>query len=157
MTSLRRSKTHKFSGLIRYRLQSGTRNSSSTGPSIVLLMSGEVTINEMLFIDRINLEDWLVEFKEELLVDSVTSYGEPWFSFDIGISSDRTGNRRNNVADGTASAALTIQGDTARTGLADGCACTMALLLRTASFPWSAEISYLTIRGPGTRTSTLSC
>ena len=87
------------------------------GPVSGLLMSGDVTINEMLFIDRINWEDWLVEFKEELLVDTVTTPTDPWFSFDIDISADKTIKLRNNVADGTASAELRILGDTARPGL----------------------------------------
>jgi hypothetical protein len=87
------------------------------GPVEGLLMSGEVSISEMLFIDRINWEDWLVEFKEDLLVDSVVAPSEPWFSFDIDIDADKTIKLRNNVADGTASAQLRILGNTARPGL----------------------------------------
>ncbi|TNE88957.1 MAG: hypothetical protein EP330_13175 [Deltaproteobacteria bacterium] len=87
-----------------------------TGPAEDPLLGGDITIGEMTFSDRIDWEDWVVEFRDELLVDSVTGE-EAYFSMDVDLHADRTIHLRNNVADGTASAELTVLGDTARPGL----------------------------------------
>jgi len=88
------------------------------GPVETLLLSGDVTINEMVFSERIDWEDWVVEYRSEMLVDPATTYDETsYFSMDVGITSDGTITLANNVADGVASAKLRIIGDTARPGL----------------------------------------
>lgn len=88
------------------------------GPNEALLLHGRVRVHEMDFVDRIDWEDWLVEYREEMLVDPATIYDEePWFNLDVQIVADRTIRLRNNVAEGTASADLRIIGDTTRPGL----------------------------------------
>jgi hypothetical protein len=88
------------------------------GPVDTLLLSGDVDINEMVFSERIDWEDWIVEYRSEMLVDPTTTYDEDaYFSMDIGITSDGTISLANNVAEGIASAQLRIIGDTARPGL----------------------------------------
>src|SRR5690606_28279085 len=88
------------------------------GPTEALLLHGRVRVHEMDFVDRIDWEDWLVEYREEMLVAPATLYDEePWFNLDVQIVADRTIRLRNNVAEGTASADLRIIGDTTRPGL----------------------------------------
>lgn len=88
------------------------------GPNDALLLHGRVRVREMDFADRIDWEDWLVEYREEMLVNPATLYDqEPWFNLDVQIVADRTIRLRNNVAEGTASADLRVIGDTVRPGL----------------------------------------
>ena len=88
------------------------------GPVDTLLLSGDITISEMAFTDRIDWEDWVVEYRSEMLVDPATTYDdESFFSMNVGIVADGTIQLDNNVANGAASAALHIIGDTARPGL----------------------------------------
>lgn len=88
------------------------------GPVDALLLHGQVQVTDMTFSDRIDWEDWIVEYREEMLVDPAVTYDEePWFSLNVEIGADRTIHLRNNVAEGTASAELRIIGDTARPGL----------------------------------------
>jgi len=91
------------------------------GPVGALLLSGDVRINEMTFSERIDWEDWVVEWQDWSLVDATPVDEEPWFSLDIVITADHTVTLRNNVAEGTASADLRIIGDTARAGLEGEC------------------------------------
>ncbi len=88
------------------------------GPSDALLLHGDVNVNEMVFRDRIDWEDWVVEYRSEMLVDDATVYDEePWFALDVHILADRTVKLRNNVAEGVASADLRLIGDTSRPGI----------------------------------------
>ena len=87
------------------------------GPPDALLLSGLVTIDEMTFSDRIDWEDWVVAWKDELLVDAAPIDEVPLFSFDVAVRADDTIRLRNNVAEGTASADLRVIGDTSRPGL----------------------------------------
>lgn len=90
------------------------------GPYDAALLSGEVTVTDMPFSDRIDWEDWVVEYRDEMLVDPATVYEEEdasWFALNIAIAADRTIRLRNNVAEGIASAQLRVIGDTARPGL----------------------------------------
>jgi len=89
------------------------------GPVDSLLLSGDIIINEMVFSDRIDWEDWVVEYRSEMLVDPATIYNEEdaYFSMDIGITADETILLDNNVAKGSATADLRIMGSTARPGL----------------------------------------
>lgn len=87
------------------------------GPPDALLLSGLVNIDEMTFSDRIDWEDWVVAWKDELLVDAAPIEEVPYFSFDVALKADNTIRLRNNVAEGSASADLRVIGDTARPGL----------------------------------------
>ncbi len=87
------------------------------GPVDALLLSGQVRINDMAFTERIDWEDWVVAYRSWSVVDATPTDEAPWFSMDIDITADSTIRLRNNVADGTASAALRVIGDTNRPGL----------------------------------------
>jgi hypothetical protein len=88
------------------------------GPADALLLSGDVSIDEMLFSDRIDWEDWVVTWQREWLVDSaLAAETAPLFALDVGITADHTIRLRNNVAEGTASAQLRVIGDTSRPGM----------------------------------------
>lgn len=88
------------------------------GPSDALLLHGDVAISEMVFSDRINWEDWVVDFKDELLVDPVVvDEVDPMFNLNLNLVADKTITLRNNVVEGTASADLQLIGDTNRPGL----------------------------------------
>jgi len=88
------------------------------GPTDALLLSGDVTIEEMVFVDRIDWEEEVLDFREELLVElEQDSPEEALFAFDVKIRADGTVALDNNVAQGTADADLHIVGDTARPGM----------------------------------------
>ncbi len=87
------------------------------GPPSALLLAGDVHIDDMTFADRIDWEDWLVEFQDQLLVSSVPTEDVPLFSIDVGIHADHTIRLQNNVAEGEATASLRVIGDTVRPGL----------------------------------------
>ncbi|MCB9678841.1 MAG: translocation/assembly module TamB domain-containing protein [Alphaproteobacteria bacterium] len=88
------------------------------GPTGALLLHGEVDIQDMVFRDRIDWEDWVVEYRQEVMVDPAALYDEePLFALNVHIVADRTVRLRNNVAEGLASADLRIIGDTTRPGL----------------------------------------
>ena len=88
------------------------------GPTDALLLSGEIDVTEMVFADRIDWEDWVVSYRETMLVDPGVTYEEdPLFSLSVNLGANRTIRLQNNVAEGTASADLRIIGDTNRPGL----------------------------------------
>ena len=88
------------------------------GPIDALLLTGEVEVQEMTFADRIDWEDWVVETRDQLLVDPAsTSVEDPMFSLNVQITADDTIRMDNNLAEGAASADLRIIGDTERPGL----------------------------------------
>ena len=96
----------------------GDATFSFDGPAEALLLSGDVTVQEMEFADRIDWEDWVVSYREEMLVDPASTYEEEaMFNLNVQISADDTIRLRNNVAEGHASADLRILGDTVRPGL----------------------------------------
>ena len=88
------------------------------GPADALLLSGDISVTDMTFSDRIDWEDWVVEYREWMLVDPASVEDtEPMFNLNVAIEADRTIRLQNNVAEGTASADLRIIGDTTRPGL----------------------------------------
>jgi hypothetical protein len=96
----------------------GDARFSFDGPSEALLLNGEVMVHQMEFADRIDWEDWVVSYREEMLVDPATSTAdEAMFNLNVHIRADDTIRLRNNVAEGRASADLRIIGDTVRPGL----------------------------------------
>ena len=93
------------------------------GPVDAALLSGDVKVRDMSFADRIDWEDWVIEYRNEMLVDPATTYEDSdtsYFALNVSIAADRTIRLRNNVADATASANLRIIGDTARPGMVGG-------------------------------------
>jgi len=87
------------------------------GPSDALLLHADITVNDMAFTQRIDWEDWVVALEDYLLVEAPPTDEPPWFGLDIDIVADRTIRLLNNVSDATASAELTLMGDTSRMGL----------------------------------------
>jgi len=87
------------------------------GPASDGLLSGEITLREMDFKDRIDWEAMVISLREERLTASAPEESERYFSMDIGVKSDQTVHLRNNVADADASADLRVIGDTARPGM----------------------------------------
>lgn len=88
-----------------------------TGPSDSPLLSGRLTVTDMLFSERIDWESWMLEVSDEVLSGAVEEEGRDWFSMELAIDADQTLRVRNNVADLTASGQLRVMGDTARPGL----------------------------------------
>jgi hypothetical protein len=88
------------------------------GPVGALLLSGDVSVSDMTFADRIDWEDWVVETREQMLVDPAsTTTEEPMFSLNVRLAAAETVRLRNNLAEGSASADLRLIGDTVRPGL----------------------------------------
>ncbi|MCB9692546.1 MAG: translocation/assembly module TamB domain-containing protein [Alphaproteobacteria bacterium] len=88
------------------------------GPSDALLLEGEVVVEDMVFSDRIDWEDWVVEYRSEVMVDpSLEADADGLFDMSVHIAAPRTVRLRNNLAEGTASADLRLVGDTARPGI----------------------------------------
>jgi hypothetical protein len=89
------------------------------GPIDQLLLSGAVSVNDMTFSDRIDWEDWVVEYRNEMLVDPASLYelDASWFDLNITIDAEKTIRLRNNIAEGLATAHLKVIGSTARPGL----------------------------------------
>lgn len=95
----------------------GDADISFHGPASDPLLSGDLRIHDMTWTDRIDWEDWVVEWRDGLLVDYTPVDEEPLFSMDFHLGADRTVRFRNNVAEGTASADLRVVGTTSRPGL----------------------------------------
>jgi len=96
----------------------GDATFSFDGPAEALLLSGDVDVAEMVFADRIDWEDWVVSYREEMLVDPASSFDDdPMFNLNVQITADDTIRLRNNVAEGYAAADLRIIGDTVRPGM----------------------------------------
>ena len=96
----------------------GDASFSFDGPVDALLLSGDIRVTDMTFAERIDWEDWVVEYREYMLVDPASIYDEdPLFNLNVSIDADRTIRLQNNVAEGIASADLRIIGDTNRPGL----------------------------------------
>lgn len=88
------------------------------GPADALLLWGQVDIAEMVFADRIDWEDWVVEYRQDVVVDNARgSAGDGLFDLDVRIQADNTVRLHNNLAEGRARAELRLLGDTNRPGL----------------------------------------
>lgn len=87
------------------------------GPADALLLEGDVTIDEMVFADRIDWEDWVVEYRSEVMVQRVDDGDDGPFDLNVRIGADRTIRLRNNLAEGTASADLRVVGTPTRPGI----------------------------------------
>ena len=88
------------------------------GPSEALLLAGDVQVEEMVFEERIDWEDWVVSYREEMLVDPASmSEEEAMFNLNVHIDAPGTIRLRNNIGEGFANADLRLLGDTVRPGL----------------------------------------
>jgi autotransporter translocation and assembly factor TamB len=95
----------------------GDAKMAVNGPADDLLLSGSITIDEMLFSERIDWESWILEVSGERLRDAVAEETADLFEMDIRVSSDNTIRMRNNVAGLTAGGELHLKGTTARPGM----------------------------------------
>ncbi|NOY28495.1 MAG: hypothetical protein GXP62_21780, partial [Oligoflexia bacterium] len=88
-----------------------------SGPADSPLLSGQLTVDDMVFRERIDWESWVLAVRDEVLSGAVEEEGRDWFKLDLGIDADKTVRVRNNVGDFTASGSLRVVGDTAHPGL----------------------------------------
>lgn len=89
-----------------------------TGPPEELVLSGTARIDDMVFVERIDWEQWAVDFREQRLVDGDDALGRPpSFDIDVAIVADDSVRIRNNVGEGIADADLRLVGDDTRIGL----------------------------------------
>ncbi len=96
----------------------GDAELSFDGPAEALLLSGDITVDEMVFEERIDWEDWVVSYRDEMLVDTASmSEEEAMFNLNVSIAADDTIRLRNNIGEGRARADLRLIGDTVRPGL----------------------------------------
>lgn len=87
------------------------------GPSDELLLGGTIDIEDLVFAERIDWEDWVLEFSGDHLVGASEETTTDLFDLDLQVTADKTARFRNNVGDLVASADLRFVGDTARPGL----------------------------------------
>lgn len=89
------------------------------GPADELLLSGDLVVQEMVFTDRLDWEQWAVDFREQRLSGIVApETGERGlFDLDLRVKANGTIRVRNNLADGVADADLRVVGDTGRAGM----------------------------------------
>ncbi len=89
------------------------------GPATRPLLSGDVTIRDMAFTDRIDWEDALLSFQPSVATADAdaASDEDALFAMDIALRADRTVELDNNVARGVGAASLRVVGDTSRPGL----------------------------------------
>ncbi len=91
---------------------------SFDGPVDSLLLSGDIELEDILFAETIQWEEWVIDLREKRLVDlEDVDEGQGIFSFDMRVHADDTVRVSNNVADGTCDAELRFVGDTSRPGL----------------------------------------
>jgi hypothetical protein len=82
------------------------------------LLAGHVDVTSMVFSDRINWEDFVLELEQGRLQGaSSVEVGEPLFAMNIDIVANETIRAHNNVAELDASANLRLVGDTERPGM----------------------------------------
>jgi autotransporter translocation and assembly factor TamB len=82
-----------------------------------LLLSGEIEVVQVVFADRVDWEQWVLEVRDERLDVVAPEESAEYFAMDIGIVADETGRVRNNVADSRLAGELRVVGTTARPGL----------------------------------------
>ena len=88
------------------------------GPLEEPIMSGDVQILDMQFIERIDWEDWLLAFSSLNLDQNIDDENEQsYFRMDIGVKGDNSIRVRNNLGDLHASADLQMIGTLTRPGM----------------------------------------
>ncbi len=87
------------------------------GPSDELLLGGRIDIQDLVFAERIDWEDWVLEFSGDHLVGAAEESTSDLFDLDLRVMGDKAVRVRNNVGDLVASTDLRVVGDTARPGL----------------------------------------
>jgi hypothetical protein len=87
------------------------------GPKGALLLSGQIDVVDMLFADRIDWEDWVLEVSGGHLAGAAAAETSDYFAIDLNVKADETIRVRNNMGDFVASADLHFEGNTARPGM----------------------------------------
>jgi hypothetical protein len=88
------------------------------GPADALLLSGDIVVEAMHFAERIDWEEDLLNFRDDLLVSVDTeAASDPLFALDIRVEADASVRLNNNVAEAVASASLHMVGDSNRPGM----------------------------------------
>ncbi len=89
-----------------------------SGPADQLRLSGEIVVEDMVFAERLDWEQFAVDFRERRLVEEVGGpQREPAVHLDVGIRADRSARLRNNLGEGLLDADLRLVGDDTRIGL----------------------------------------
>lgn len=96
---------------------SGTADLRFDGPVGSLLLAGTVTVDDMVFRDRVDWEANVLSLRQRHLTGSAARAREEYFNFDLRVLADGTMHLRNNIADADGSADLRVVGDTARPGM----------------------------------------
>lgn len=88
------------------------------GPLDDLLLSGTVDVAEMTFRDRVDWEEDLLDFQEDLeATGSLISPSDALFDLDLQVRSQGGVRLDNNLAQGVADAELHVMGDSVRPGM----------------------------------------
>jgi autotransporter translocation and assembly factor TamB len=87
------------------------------GPTDALLLAGTIDVRDMLFADRIEWEDAVLELSGDALAGGSAESTEDYFDLNLTITADRSIRVRNNLADLSASGQLRFLGDTSRPGM----------------------------------------
>ncbi|MCK6521737.1 translocation/assembly module TamB domain-containing protein [Myxococcota bacterium] len=89
------------------------------GPPDSLLLSGDIRIQDMVFSERVDWEQWAVDFREQQLSGLVAEVDDEdaFCDLDLTVTADGTARVRNNIADGQLDADLRVIGSTARPGM----------------------------------------
>ena len=96
---------------------SGTAELDLTGPSEDPLLKGRIEVTDLLFADRIDWEDAVVDLAGERLMGATAEESADLFNMDIQLVADESIRVRNNLGDLVASGEMRVVGDTARPGL----------------------------------------
>jgi translocation and assembly module TamB len=95
----------------------GDADMSFTGPLGELLLAGRIDVEDMVFLDRIDWEQWVLEVNDGQLDAAADERGTNYFAMDIEVVADNTLRVRNNLADLVAGGRLRIVGDTEQPGV----------------------------------------
>lgn len=87
------------------------------GPVDSLLLAGRIDVRDMLFADRIEWEDAVLELSGDALAGGSAESADDYFDLNLTIHADRSIRVRNNLADLSASGELRFLGDTSRPGM----------------------------------------
>jgi len=83
-----------------------------------LLLSGDVELTDVLFTERIDWEEWLLDFRRYVDLEQVAVSEEAGLlSYNISVAGEGAGRLRNNIAEGVCDVDLVVVGDTTSPGL----------------------------------------
>jgi hypothetical protein len=83
-----------------------------------LLLSGDIELTDALFTERIDWEEWLLDFRQSIEFEQVAVNEEiGLIAFNIAVVGEGAGRVRNNIAEGVCDVDLVVVGDTANPGV----------------------------------------